>query len=362
MGKYDKDRFLKELAVRLCLARGMLPFLEVVVSSTSDLSDTPEVLTDLDVLGLQLVYDGGIRRTIFDCRSLNKMSAINRAFWAAGIMRYTSSDDSHVILKHKAVDNHRLSALSIAVDLHDENSFRELGNSYDPGFEMESKYQSSIDRWNDVYDCFIKNGWSEPLFLLSRNITPLSQEPWNVFRRFVATLRDLKGHFDPAKNAHLAIYLDVLSSCFVLWTTRGRDIRRFYDPKMGKKEFESILRYYIWGGKESYIIRKQLREKIGKDGGDAVALDLPSWEKLVSFVGFLIEAPQHIFVCADVCREISIRTGSVPNEELDKGLSESIKKNRRVRQYTLALSDYLVSAAGLPKDLGKRVGELVLAS
>src|ERR1700687_4093983 len=122
MGKYDKDRFLKELAVRLCLARGMLPFLEVLVPNVSELSDSTEVLTDIDVLGLQSVQDGGLRRIAFDCKTTNKMSPINRAFWAAGILKYTRCDESFVILKSKAVHNHRISALSINVDLHDETS------------------------------------------------------------------------------------------------------------------------------------------------------------------------------------------------------------------------------------------------
>ncbi|MFI4987548.1 MAG: hypothetical protein ACHQF3_08910, partial [Alphaproteobacteria bacterium] len=96
MGKYDKDRFLKELAVRYCLARRVIPFLEVVVRSTADLSDSVEVLTDLDVLGIGAVGDGGLRRTIFDCKTTNKMSSVNRAFWAAGIKEYAGCDEAYV--------------------------------------------------------------------------------------------------------------------------------------------------------------------------------------------------------------------------------------------------------------------------
>jgi hypothetical protein len=127
MGKYDKDRFLKELAVRYCLARRLVPFLEVVVHSTSDLSDSVEVLTDLDVLGVEAVGDGGLRRTIFDCKTTTKMSSVNRAFWAAGVKDYTGADEAYVILQSKAVHNHRISVLTLNVDLHDEQSFRDPG-------------------------------------------------------------------------------------------------------------------------------------------------------------------------------------------------------------------------------------------
>jgi hypothetical protein len=140
MGKYDKDRFQKELAVRYCIARDMVPFLEVLVRSVSDLSDTSEVLTDLDVVGIEAVGDGGLRRTIFDCKSSGKMSAVNRAFWAAGVKAYTDCDDVQVILKTRAVNNHRLSALTMDVDLHDEESFKALGKSIDAAFPADHCY------------------------------------------------------------------------------------------------------------------------------------------------------------------------------------------------------------------------------
>src|SRR5262249_40763376 len=108
MGKYDKDRFQKELAIRYCVARGLIPFLEVVAASTADLSDSVEVLTDLDVVGVEATVDGRLRRTVFDCKTTNKMSSINRAFWAAGIKYYTRCDDAYVILKGRAVHNHRI--------------------------------------------------------------------------------------------------------------------------------------------------------------------------------------------------------------------------------------------------------------
>ncbi len=222
MGKYDKDRFQKELAIRYCLARGVVPFLEVVVRSIADLSDSVEILTDLDVLGIETLGDGGLRRTIFDCKTTIKMSSINRAFWAAGVKEYTGCNEAYVLVKGKAVHNHRISALAIDVDLHDEQSFKDLGRTFDQAFPADDCYQAAIVRWNAVFDCYAKNGWAENLFDLSRNVVPLSRA-----------------------------FFDVLASAFVLWAAMGRDIRRFYEPSMEKAVFETGLRYYLWGGKES---------------------------------------------------------------------------------------------------------------
>jgi hypothetical protein len=85
-----------------------------------------------------------------------------------------------VILKTKAVHNHRISALSIDVDLHTEESFKDLGRTIDPAFPADSCYQASVDRWNAVYDCYAANKWSEPLFNLARNSVPLTKSPWGV--------------------------------------------------------------------------------------------------------------------------------------------------------------------------------------
>jgi hypothetical protein len=306
MGRYDKDRFQKELAIRYALAKQTVPFLEVMVKSSSDLSDSVEVLTDLDVVSVETIGDGSLRRTIFDCKTTNRLSSVNRAFWAAGVKDYTRCNEAYVILKNQAVHNHRISSLSIGVDLHDETSFTDLGRTIDTAFPADQFYQSSVDRWNTVYDKFVKNAWSENLFDLSRNVAPLTQTPSHMFRKTLAELRSARGNFDPGKDSHLAIYLDVLASAFVLSAALGRDIRRFYEPTMSKPAFEKVLRYYVWGGKESYDIRRQLKEKSDASSNGIAAVDLPHWDQLVSFAGLIVSAPQHIIQCALVCRELSI--------------------------------------------------------
>lgn len=352
MGKYDKDRHQKELAIRYCLAQGLSPCLEVVVASAAELSDAPEVLTDLDVVGLEFIADGGLRRLLFDCKTTNKMSPVNRAFWAAGILAYTRCNEAFVILKNKPVYNHRLSALNIGVDLHDEASFEDLGSTRDVGFNHDNFYQSSIDRWNAVYDVYLANNWSEALFQTGRNATPLSIQPWRTFRRLVADLRGVRGQLDPVKDTHVAIFFDVMASVFILWSTMGRDVRRFYDPKMTKAEFEKALRYYVWGGKESYQIRQELRQKADPA---STAQDFPAWDKLVSFAGLTITGPHELFACVNVCKEMSIRAISGKLSEPEKRLSHALATNKHARQFILAATDYLVAACGLPKDLAERV-------
>lgn len=353
MGKYDKDRFQKELALRYCIARGMVPFLEVVVRSASDLSDTSEVLTDLDVVGLEVIGDGSLRRTLFDCKSSGRMSSVNRAFWAAGVKAYTGCDDAHVILKSRAVNNHRYTALTMSVDLHDEDSFTALGKTIDAAFPADECYQSSIDRWNSLYDGYANQKWTDATFDLVRNQVPLTKTPWRTFRKILAELRRVRGDFDPSKPIHFAIYFEVLAACFVLWSSMGRDLRRFFDPGMKKDEFEKVFRYYLWGGKESFEMRQQLRARSVEGKKADTALELPAWPKLLAFAGLIMDAPQRIFDCAFVCREIALRACADRNGGFDQKLHKRLNGNPRIRQFSSSLNEYIIDAGGLPRDLAK---------
>jgi hypothetical protein len=237
---------------------------------------------------------------------------------------------------------------------------RALGRTIDQAFPDDNAYQSSIERWNKVFDCYDQHKWSTKLFDLSRNVTPLTKAPWGVFRRVLAELREIRGHIDPAKDSHRTIFFDVLSSVFVLWAAMGRDIRRFYEPTMNKADFETVLRYYFWGGKESYNIRKQMRERLGGEGDTSV--ELPAWDNLLTFSGLIVSAPHSILDCAHVCRELSIRAITGPNAAFDTNLSGRLKNNSRIRQFCAGLNDYLVSAGKLPRELATRVQDDVFGA
>lgn len=361
MGNLDKDRFQKELAIKYCLARGMIPFPEVLIPSFSDISDSLEVLTDLDVLGLEFVSDGDLRRVLFDCKTGSKLSAINRAFWARGVMTYTACDHGYVLLKNKAVSNHRLSSLSIDVDLHTEESFISVGRTLDVSFPRESFYQSSIERWNNVDECYSNNLWSAELRTLARNVVPLASSPASVFRRVIAELRSQRGNFDPNKAAHVVIFLDVVASLMVLWTSLARDARRFYLPGMNKNEFERILRLYLWGGRESYKLRQQLqRDRAGHESSVNAVVDFPAWDKLVSYFGLVVDAPQETFKCAHFCREVAFREAGSADSKFDAEMGSFVSRAPRAKQFSVGLVDYLVLACGLPRDLGTEVAARLL--
>jgi len=349
MGRLDKDRFQKELGIQYCLARGMLPFLEVIVQNRTDLTDTTETLTDLDVFGIGLKGDGSLFRTIIDCKSGNKMSAMNRAFWASGVRDYVSADDAIVILKNAPVRSHRLSALSLGVDLHDEASFKDLGRVYDIGFPTKKHYQSSIENWDKLFEAYASSGWAGPLSLLVQAVSPVTLEPATAFRKILAELRAVKGNFDPKKPAHIAIVLDCAASSLVLWSTMARDIRRFYDPTMDRQLFEHTLRYYMWGGKEAYNIRQQLSEKLpGAERPRSV--ELPQWETLTQFAGIVVSSPHSAINGAFIAREAALRGLTAVDTVSDASANSRLQVDKNARILGKLLVKYLISACQLPRE------------
>ena len=357
MGSLDKDRHQKELAIRYCLARGIVPFAEVIVSNSSDLSETTEVLTDIDVLGIELVSDGDLRREIFDCKTSSRLSSINRAFWAAGVLSYTKSDRACVILKNRAVHNHKMSALSMKVDLHSEESFKDFGKTFDTAFPAETCYQSSIARWHALEAILRKLSWASSALGVARNVAPLTDSPSSTFRRLVADMRAIRGEIDPEKKEHVCLFLEFLAASLLLWVPMSRDARRFYDPQQPKADFEKTLRFYLWGGREAYLTRQQMRQNAGHEAPSPV--EMPSWDQLLMFVGLVVSAPHEVYRCIHFVKEVCLREALGRVDDFDARLSLYAAENPRVRQFSLALSDYLVSACGLPRDMGKKVQSLL---
>ena len=86
------------------------------------------------------------------------------------------------------------------------------------------------------------------------------------------------------------------------------------------------------------------------------------WDKLISFAGSVVSSPQDIFKCSMICREMSFKLFTGGNAEMDKSLAAAMNNNKRARQFTTLLADFLVSASGIPLEMEKRVNELFLTS
>ena len=88
--------------------------------------------------------------------------------------------------------------------------------------------------------------------------------------------------------------------------------------------------------------------------GDTSSVELPAWQMLVDLATIIIGAPQDVLACTYLCREVAIKVGGAKVPALDKALSDYIQRNSRLRQFAVALSEYIVEAGKLPTDFAKR--------
>ena len=124
-----KDRAQKKMAARFCAVQGIVPFTEVVVRSPTGLEDAVVNITDVDVLGLEIVRGGLVRRYVFDCKTAGRQSAINRALWAGGLSAFVNADSAYVLQMKSVPDSHKLAANTFGVHIHTETSFERYANS-----------------------------------------------------------------------------------------------------------------------------------------------------------------------------------------------------------------------------------------
>lgn len=351
MAALDKDTAQKEKAIRYCISNGVLPYLEVIVNNVREITDVRTVITDLDVLGLEISRRGSVRRTLFDCKTVAKMSAINRAFWASGVMAYTGCDESYVILSKKASEAHRVSAKTLNVHLFQEYDFDSYAESANINYLDKKYYSADISSWHNYYTIFEKNKALEALGEHINTRIPLENDFAKALRELIGIIRINKGELNPEKKEHMAIYCSLILSFLVAMAPISSQISDVFDPSISQVEYETILRYYVWGGRDSYIQRRDLKNAVQEAAGTQKSeLELPGWERFMELSRSLLEAPSEIGRTLIPCRDLSLRYLSVVDTHKDYQLAKSLRASNRITQFIIAASSYIHSATGLPKD------------
>lgn len=358
MAALDKDTSQKEKAIRYCISNGVLPYLEVVVNNVREITDVRTVITDLDVLGLEISRRGGIRRTLFDCKTVGKMSAINRAFWASGVMAYTACEESYVILTKKASEAHRVSAKTLNVHLFQEYDFDSYAESASINYLDKKYYSAEISVWHDYYKIYEQNEALRPLGEYINTRIPLENDFAKALRELLGVIRLNKGELNPEKKEHMAVYCSLVLSFLLVMAPISSQIADTFDPAIDKVEYEKILRYYVWGGRDSYIQRRDLKNSVQEaSGAKKSELELPGWDRFVELSRGLLEAPAEIGKTLIPCRDLSLRYLSDIDTHKDFQLASSLKSSNRITQFIIAASSYLYTSAGLPKDFHNYIKE-----
>jgi len=358
MAATDKDLNQKRKAIQFCVSSGLVPYYEVNVTNIKDFTDKPELLTDIDVLGVALER-GQVKRSIFDCKT-TKTSPINRAFWAAGLKDYVEAEYAYVILKRSAPEAHRISAKALGVYLFDETLFDAYATALSPNYKCEDDYLFSMERWHALHAGLRANSTLDKLGNFLRHAVPLEPDAPKLVRGILANLRHARGELDPAKNEHMGVYLFAVFSFAMAMSTVASDIFDVFDPKQSKEVFHGFLRDYIWGGREAYQLRKKLREVMASRNNQSSAeFELHAWDEFVELVRTLLDSPTSVFLCCTPLLSCSLRFLNTPETGLDEALKRQLSLNNRQRQFAFRLSNYLISACGLPREFDDRLKAVI---
>lgn len=351
MSKLDKDIHQKESAIRFCLVNSMVPFLEVNIQNFRELSDTTTIITDIDVLGVKIDSTGRPQRVIFDCKSLGKTSPINRAFWAGGLMKFVSCNETFIILRKRASEAHRLSAKQIGVHLFDEMQFKNYAESCSIDFNIDYCYSSSIENWSKLYESASGNLQLEQFISFLNSEVPVEKDCVKALRKFLSALSKLKGELDPDKKKHQAIFLFSLAIFCYLMSQIVHDLRNIVDFDTDEKAFEKLLKYYIWGGRDSFIVRNRISELFATTTENSVSEpELKKWPEFMELTRKLLDAPGSIQSCIWPIREFAFMCVAEKVEAKEAFNSNYISQNKRIRQFSTSMARYLVDAVKLPKD------------
>ncbi|QJE74605.1 hypothetical protein HHL28_17435 [Aerophototrophica crusticola] len=356
-----KDTEQKLDCAKFCATQYIVPFLEVVVSHPNEVSDSETHITDIDVLGVSINKFGHIERYLFDCKTQAKLSPINRALWAAGAARFTDAARSFVVLKKDAPESHRLAASSVNVHLHSEDSFRRYATSLDINFLRKFTYLEVLDGWSKLQETQQKYPKLEALARVSSGSFLLEPSAARALRRLVGVLSKVRGELDPSKPDHRQVFLSTLSVFILLMAACIQDLKDLFDFKLPKEDFERIVRYYIWEGKENYELRRKLRHafEVAKGSEENVEFDLPGWEKFLHLTRIYLEAPHSVPYLALPAKELAFREVMKHESDYDTGIKIRLTNNGRGRQFLFAAASYLVSACQLPGDFSKQLEKTV---
>lgn len=353
------DTHQKIKAVRYCVALGFVPHMEVIVRFLGDTSDSPCNLTDIDVLGIMPGSESPSLRVIFDCKTLNKISPINRAFWAKGLMAVTHSSEAFVILRKPAIEAHRLAGNSFGVRLFSEPMFDKFATSASPDYLVANSYLENIDSWAKLADVPKRYQALSGLLDFLNSTAQLQLIGTQGFRGLMSHMRQVSGEMDPSKDLHRSVFKLALAQFSIFVNEMVRDFHNIFDPQADRIQFERTLRYYIWGGKENYDLRQRLNTALQTTRGvkEIEPFEFPAWGRFVEYFRGCLDSPLSLGATCLSVKDMAFRELTVPVSDLDRRLATRLKENNRVRQFTLAAVSYFSEASKVPNEFCKIFSE-----
>ncbi len=356
-----KDTLQKQKAIRYCVSVGLVPCPEVVVRYAEDVAETVSDISDIDVLRIKPAGEFPAKLVLFDCKTQAKISAINRALWLAGLQKLVGADEAFVILNKASPEGHRLAANSIGVRLFSEKLFDTFGSTASIDYRAGASDLEDIRAWEELLSIREKSKGLAPLLLYLLNEAPLEKVSTEGFRTLLSKLKQTAGEFDVSKPTHRCLYSLAVTQALIFLAGMTREFHNVFDPAMDKAAFSSSLRYYAWGGKEGYALREKLHKALqaNKQHEEAVAFDLPGWERFVELMRTFMDAPLLVGAAALPLKDIGFRELCDIRELAERRIAAEFGANARSRQFTLLVNKYIASLSRMLQDSGAHLSSVL---
>ncbi len=296
----DEDSQQKKLLSELLWDWGYFvqPSVKLVNSFASD--KVTRELTDIDVYGILMTREINIERLTGDCKTLNRISPINRTFWLKGVMQYFSADRGIIVLRSNAEDDHKLTARSMGITLLDEQAlsvFREKLNCHD----LKSKTKVfDANSWQ-YFEAGIGGQTALESLVKYRKFRFWQDQYHRGARYSLMETRSCRTHFKPDQRHHIALVAD-MATLFSL-TLQGMvcDLFPVHLIVDDKAALDNYLKNYLYGGRDSYTIMNSLYQQAGKlreikglattETIESNDLSLPEWPSFLQLFRSLLEHP-----------------------------------------------------------------------
>lgn len=357
-----KDRDQKQKALRLSVANRWFPQLEVDVHSDRSVEGRDLLATDLDVLSSIPDEFKGFRVVVFDCKTKAKESAVNRAFWLAGVLKRMGADQGFCVLKKERIAaDHCLMADRLNVILLREDEFDLYASATSRHYGSAQGHSASIDLWEQLFAIPERFSSLREAVNFSRALYWMIDEPAERARKTLATLRKLHAEFDPAKIEHVALFLDYAALfARALAMVVNRLFKLYLQPQQQSTLSEALL-LMLYGGRDAYDHRNEMfklvtRKKSEMD--EVPNLALPEWERFLTLVRQLLDAPVEVQRAPLILREVGF---SVLAADSTRAFARTIcSESPQGARFALLIADYLARASKLPPEFHQTSDGLLL--
>jgi hypothetical protein len=309
-------------------------------------------MTDLDVLASVPDDFVGFRNVVFDCKTGNKESPINRALWLRGVLDRMNGEQGFCVLRKSMIElDHKLVTTRLGVILLAEDEFDLYARLTSKGYDDDLGHMARIENWEALYGLKDRYPRLADALDFCRSDYWMIDDAAEACRKTLAVAHEARTELDPARNEHLALALDFAGLFMRAMTMVVTYLFKAYLHPQRQSDLDEAVKVLLYGGREAYEHRNQLykllRERKGVEiqNGD---LSLPDWDKFIRLVRQLLDSPLDVAKSALILREVGF---SYLANSADREFAKRIcRGSPQAGRFSLLAVDYLLTAARLPKE------------